>query len=61
MLLMSDKLEILHTSKLPQAEKTSQKNNFLSWASNIEKIESEIFKYLPNISLNHQKYLKSTS
>ena len=47
---MSDKLEILHTRKLPGAEKHPKKT-FLSGASNIEKIESEIFKYLPNISL----------
>ena len=50
MLLMSENLEILHTSELPRAEKNLPKYLF-SGASNIVKIESEICKYLPNISL----------
>ena len=62
MLLVSGKRKILHTSKLPRVEKKHLKIIFLSGASNIVKIVSEIYKYLPNISLNKSlnKYLKST-
>ena len=56
LLLVSDKLQIQHTGKLPYAQKKTSKITFLSGASNIVKMESEIYEYFSSF-LHHVKYL----
>ena len=46
---MSDQLEILHTSKLPHAEKKNLKITFWSGAPIIVKMEFEKYKYILRI------------